>query len=227
MPRKVSSSEKNLSDKPIHMIMLGNDKLLFATCNAATVEKTLAANPATKAFFDVDPLVVAQFAEARIPYRLVIGDNAWQKLAPAIQQFSDHLAVYATGKERPTYQVIPPDIPMKAAIGRGDIIERFPQIADIPTMIEISEIVQANKFRRPIDKSLFREESLKSTWASLSDLDEKVLQSSFHSLNDQMRKTPNMAPLDFALQLQELTEIKMAIAEHELAAEESLSPGVA
>ncbi|OLF83452.1 hypothetical protein AWH63_21315 [Marinobacter sp. C18] len=199
---------KKTEENELHMVLTGDNRMLFATCDLKDINKAIDSTPGVRSFTNVDPLVVAQFTEGRLPSRVVKSDQAWQMLAPAMQTFAENIQVYDTDESTPTYWTTPVDLPPIAAEGRGDIIEQHPQIIDIPLAIELSEVVMAAKYRREADRALFREESLEANWQTASDLDPEILRDAFERTNNYLT-IPDMNPLDFALKMQELKELKM------------------
>lgn len=203
------------SEHCIHMLMKGDSELYLVTNSLEAVEANLSRNKSLRSFLDVDPLVVAQFLEGRMPWQIVDNDAAWKAIAPAIQTFHKHLQVYEECGETPTYTVIPPDIPMPMAIGRGDVMETHPQLSDIPAALEVSEVVIAAKNRRKADTSLFRPESLEVSWASLHAMDPRALAREAQFFNRELMNQKNTSSLDFAIDQQHLRELHFVLDSQE------------
>lgn len=151
----------------IHMLMKGKADLVSVTSTLDDIDRERARTPALRAYANVDPLVVAQFLSDRMPWEVVKSDEAWQKIAPAMQALRNQIASHEGSSAASLYRPIPTDTPPEVAKKWGSLIHRHPQITDLSAAIEISEIVIAAKNHRAPDPALFRRESRTSTWADL------------------------------------------------------------
>ncbi|ABM20985.1 MULTISPECIES: hypothetical protein [Marinobacter] len=192
----------------IHMLMKGESELVSVTSTLDDIEREQAKTPGLRAYLNVDPLVVAQFLDGRMPWQVIKSDDAWQQIAPAIKTFHDHISVYEEADTLSTYHSIPMDMPPVIARERGAIMEKHPQIADLPAAIEISEIIMAANNRRPKNADLFRPESREKTWADLYSIDQKHLRDLTKTMEHQLIGTSQITGLTMDLARQQVRELQ-------------------
>lgn len=159
----------------LHMLANKAGAMIIATTSVDELMTRQAQIPGSTPYLNVDPLVVAQFIDGRAPHKLMADDQAWGLVGPAIKVFHDHVSVYESDEQLPRHKVTPPDTPTTIALNRLELFDRYPHIADLPTVVELSEIVMAHRYDREPNKALFRPESVGRHWGEIMHVGEKHL----------------------------------------------------
>jgi hypothetical protein len=141
---------------------------------------------------DADPveIIVSQ------PYGLAIerlhekmDAAAWPAIQAAMK--TAHAAWCSKEREGETTVIFshtPLDLPANLAVGRLEVLQEYGTPDDLPTQIELMEIIQANKTGREFDTELFREASRNcGTFDELCSSDEQDLQSRFDASVEEFR----------------------------------------
>lgn len=144
----------------IHLILAHSEQVFEITTDLTAINRAFAERGAKKKnlciYPNTSPLVALQLLDGEAPWRKVTDNEAWMRMASAVTEAYKRLSAYEGNQGASTYKPTPLDLPVEAAIARSKLLEANPRIADMPTQKELSEIILAAKFGRPIKTSMFR-----------------------------------------------------------------------
>ena len=167
--------------EPVHMALDHKGDLVAVMTSEKNVAyyENMSPNFGTPSIYrDVSPLVAVQYMAGTPALPFLRDDDAWDRVAPALQHFFEHMRAYEEHRPYdPLYKQVPTDFPPHLAHSRLKLMEKYPNIQDIPAMIELTEIYIASEQNRPVNEALFRPESLEPgcSWASLEQVPDQEL----------------------------------------------------
>lgn len=167
--------------EPVHIALNHKGDLIAVMTSEESVsdfKNPSLAFGAPSVYRDVSPLVAVQYMAGNPALFFLKDDDAWERIAPALQHFFEHIQDYGEHQiDDPLYKQVPTDLPPHLAFSRLKLMEKYPSIADIPAMIELTEIYTASQQNRPVNEALFRPESLVAgcSWAGLEQVPDKEL----------------------------------------------------
>jgi len=109
--------------------------------------------------FDISEKLSGVAADAVVPaISRMVDDRLWLKTASGLGKADDTLP-------DSRFPVNQPDMPVSVAVLRCALIRHIPRDSELAALRECIEIMVAAAYKRPVDRTLFSEESLASaTW---------------------------------------------------------------
>jgi|SRR5690554_1773402 len=105
---------------------------------------------------------------AKQPFHQIMDDPTWRNMGIPLKAVENTLSdlLGTDNVKPPVFPSTPVDLPISLALERIEHLLNHPNIKDIPTLEELSELAMANTEGRPISEARFRPESLEAiTWS--------------------------------------------------------------